>query len=1012
MSRPFWQAKIRGLLEIDDPDHDQNPLWRSLASLEDWPETANAAQMISLANHIAAASDRGAIDALLDPSDENTGNLEIAHLLSGKKLPLQLPPQGQRSHFLAGVDLNDIPESIRQEKENPQKVFWWLWRCLPAVVSQENPSLLLAPADRHLPDSSVWSHTSMTSALVGALIGYHLRAEELSNSADYPPSRPYLATFTFTPIQELIKASRKMRDFWSGSWILHYLSAKVCWKLAQLYGPDCLVYPSLFQQPLIDHWLLQQWSEFSEWIPKPEERGLLTAGFPNVLVLVLPQERVQAAMQTAEQTLKAEWRNLGKEVFQFLKGQRHWMPELQSDSSTWNQWLDAVWQTYWTALPIGSETEPALTQSLDPEGAETGFTQWVVTQNRAFRLPKENQLFRDEQDKETVFVRAAQQASSQDIQINVGSWWPYVFDQTRLALTSVKSARTWKVPTAFGPRSTVSGIGPVVHPPKEKGWVTEAETKKFWRRQVGLFDGSEQLNVTETIKRCLHLVLPKLLETDQNQVVPQRLKLDQDKVDAAYPDLTAGVAGYLKTHNQAHDTTHLNHFQQVCQVLAQKFPIRADLISTETPSLWGISWIDNPNNQSLRPYPSRFLNAGWLTEELEDPDLNELEDSISREQDPKHLEELNSKFLKKRAGHQQAIQAALKRYYPSGTPADWYVLAAGDGDGMSQWLKGILLKEYDKYISKKLLDGSAVHKNPELWQAFSDFAKHQQKRMGPSTHGALSRALLDFSNQLVPYLTEQRYAGRLIYGGGDDVLAYTNLWEWDRWLWDIRQCFRGDKDPDGKFSSQGDYWHWQDSESLPDRLHNRPLFTMGSAATISFGIVIAHHSVPLAIALENLWEAEDEAKKHYCPIPDPDPEKEEPAKKDAVQVRVIYGNGNILKATSKFMVFNQWRSLLEVSVTCEQETSLPALFEQAAQVWEQHPAPMPEAILPWATAFCDRRDLFQEDEVLKQQFRDALTSCLQDLWNRTPEKDRDREIQTWLKLAAFILRNRHIKLGV
>ncbi len=43
--------------------------------------------------------------------------------------------------------------------------------------------------------------------------------------------------------------------------------------------------------------------------------------------------------------------------------------------------------------------------------------------------------------------------------------------------------------------------------------------------------------------------------------------------------------------------------------------------------------------------------------------------------------------------------------------------------------------------------------------------------MGPSTHSALSRALLDFSNQLVPYLTQNRYAGRLIYGGGDDVFS-------------------------------------------------------------------------------------------------------------------------------------------------------------------------------------------------------------------------------------------------
>ncbi len=140
--------------------------------------------------------------------------------------------------------------------------------------------------------------------------------------------------------------------------------------------------------------------------------------------------------------------------------------------------------------------------------------------------------------------------------------------------------------------------------------------------------------------------------------------------------------------------------------------------------------------------------------------------------------------------------------------------------------------------------------------------------MGSATHSALSRSLLDFANQLVPYLTESRYAGRLIYCGGDDILAYSNLWEWDKWLWDIRQCFKGQKYPQHEFKSEGDYWRFreqgtgnrkQGSIVLPDR----PLFTLGSSATISFGIVIAHHSVPLAIALENLWSAEEEAKEHY-----------------------------------------------------------------------------------------------------------------------------------------------------
>ena len=270
------------------------------------------------------------------------------------------------------------------------------------------------------------------------------------------------------------------------------------------------------------------------------------------------------------------------------------------------------------------------------------------------------------------------------------------------------------------------------------------------------------------------------------------------------------------------------------------------------------------------------------------------------------------------------------------------------------------------------------------------------KRMGPSTHSGLSRALLDFSNQLVPYLTEQRYAGRLIYGGGDDVLAYTNLWEWDSWLWDIRQCFRGDKDPQNEFDNEGNYWRWKDENVPPDNLAKRPLFTMGEDATISFGVVIAHHSVPLAISLENLWEAEDEAKKHQAPNND---------KKDAVQVRVIYGNGNILKATTKFNTFQKWHQLL---ATKGLESSL---FETAATLWSQHPAPCTHALSAWTTVFCERHDFFAKDQAKKEEFKTNFTDFMKELWKTTSDEKLTDEIQYWLKLAAFVLRNRDIKLG-
>ncbi|MBU7584155.1 MAG: type III-B CRISPR-associated protein Cas10/Cmr2, partial [Nostoc sp. TH1S01] len=320
------------------------------------------------------------------------------------------------------------------------------------------------------------------------------------------------------------------------------------------------------------------------------------------------------------------------------------------------------------------------------------------------------------------------------------------------------------------------------------------------------------------------------------------------------------------------------------------------------------------------------------------------------------------------------------------------LLAVGDGDGMGEWLKGKYLKEYQHYIPS----GLSVSLN-----SFKSFLE-VKKRMGPSTHNALSRALLDFSNQLVPYLTEQRYAGRLIYGGGDDVLAYTNLWEWDNWLWDIRQCFRGDEDPRGEFNNEGDYWQWnspaKSSLSAETGIAKRPLFTMGREATISFGIVIAHHSVPLAIALENLWEAEKKAKEHKSP---------DGKQKDAVQVRVLYGNGNILKATTKFEVFNQWQNLTRKPASEEDKGLDAAIFEQAASLWGQHPAPIKEAIAPWTKAFCDRRDQFQGDEVAKNQFQQYLAEFLGVLWETTSEIDRDLEVQNWLKLTAFTVRKNY-----
>lgn len=607
-------------------------------------------------------------------------------------------------------------------------------------------------------------------------------------------------------------------------------------------------------------------------------------------------------------------------------------------------------------MPIGKEgiklksSEPLKDEPIVENPEED--KKWIDIQNQAYNLVGEKALFLE---KELAFLQKAGKIrletwGKHPSSANVGSWWAAIFDQTRFALASVKNARSWEIPTAFGDRSTVSGIGAVVHPGDD--WLSEGQSKKYWERKAGLFDGKEKLNATETVKRGLHKILPDLLN------------LTEEQIKASYPDLTAGVAGYLKTGTEVEKEKKLNYFHQVCSYLNQKIIADQKQIPQTVTQAWGIPWIDNQTDKKYGKYHPRFLNAGWLVEELD------TEADIS---------------------YRQELQQEISQYYPANNPADWYVLSAGDGDGMSDWLKGDKLGKYQDYIAPSL---SEKMKNNAVSQEYNEFIQ-LQKRMGPSTHSALSRALLDFSNQLVPYLTEERYAGRLIYGGGDDVLAYSNLWEWDRWLWDLRQCFKGKVDPHHQFDNRGDYWQWENSETIPKSVSPRPLFTMGKNATISFGIIIAHHSVPMAISLENMWEAEEEAKENYYKS------NGKKVAKDAVQVRVIYGNGNILKATAKFAVFEKWQQLLNSSLE-------PSIFELSASLWKSHPAPTKQSIKDWVINFTTSRNINSDHQKILEN---CLNNFLTEIWAMTPPNLVNEEIINWFKLASFMIRKREIKIN-
>jgi CRISPR-associated protein Cmr2 len=137
-------------------------------------------------------------------------------------------------------------------------------------------------------------------------------------------------------------------------------------------------------------------------------------------------------------------------------------------------------------------------------------------------------------------------------------------------------------------------------------------------------------------------------------------------------------------------------------------------------------------------------------------------------------------------------------------------------------------------------------------------------------------------------------------------------------------------------------------------------------------------------------------------------------------VRIMYQNGNIMSSTAKFTVFNYWKKLLEIVEKLAPKLKLNALlFEQAATVWIQHPAPNIAAIKPWCRAFCDwalptlceRRAVFGDDFDSRQKFERVLVEFMTELIKHTQTAELDAEMKNWLKLAAFTLRRREIELG-
>ncbi|MCX8517551.1 MAG: type III-B CRISPR-associated protein Cas10/Cmr2, partial [Rhodoferax sp.] len=242
--------------------------------------------------------------------------------------------------------------------------------------------------------------------------------------------------------------------------------------------------------------------------------------------------------------------------------------------------------------------------------------------------------------------------------------------------------------------------------------------------------------------------------------------------------------------------------------------------------------------------------------------------------------------------YEQALQV-VKRTLGVATPETYYSLIMLDGDRMGAILAGDTTTK--TAISYRASFHPNVHTSFDAQAANNRALKNysqQARAISPNRHLAISGALNDFSQTVVPHVVEAEHLGRVLYAGGDDVLAMLPTADLLSTMQRLRHAYSGAAPQDDKTNwgmvrnRQGDVRNKLVLNKGFAWLNGRLMRMMGRHATASCGAIVAHHQAPLGAVLQELRKAEQRAKGE--------------GERDAFSITIIKRSGGALYLTEKW----------------------------------------------------------------------------------------------------------------
>lgn len=773
-------------------------------------DEANIPEVVRTADHIASAADRINL-----PKDEHfvtdfCRNPVIVHPLSGRQFDLKSLAQIDMRDITAIVDRSIVKLEEKYRGDN-ERLYLALWRELvESLKADSEGSARLGQLWELLPaDTRIPDHSIWEHKRVTSAIAGAL-------------PKPAFFLFAIGPVQEFIATARKTQDLWAGSYLLSYLSWSAMKVVAEEFGPDSLIFPDLCRQPFADKWLIDEKGLNLEK-PNIGREKLSSPTLPNRFLAIVPSDSVKAIAEKAKGRVHESFRSACHAVKEAMETKL----DIKSDEweHIWSRQTDDFIETYWAVTTF--ENVKNLT------GFITEYKQLMgVTDKWEF-----DKLLK---------------AYEKGFEPNIGTAYGQIYKLTEKAIGSRKAVRDFNQQDEPNHKCTLCGVREPVHPGMYNGQSCTEEfgaLRDFWQKKV--MTNFPQIRKSE---RLCGVCATKRFSAAHFF----RDKLDF-KISNAFPSVSmVATASFkekiIKKLGNPELYTKVNEF---ISHIGELFKNNEDRMKGESLRMvYGMCFNEDTvsiNNRELaRSIAS--MEGDWLYEDS-------FRDSLKEE-----IINFSEEFL---GIIRKSLRELIKTAKRLGIdpPSKYYAVLLMDGDNMGKWLSG------DKEFAPKI--GEVLHpivrntlENDINWQ---EIMKHERP-LNPSLHLATSKALRDFSLHVAREIVEKDHLGKLVYAGGDDVLAFVSLKDLPEVMRKLRAYFSGSLVADDAtnkvaidFKDGRGFIPVDEADEPINVGSGKPIrghmLSMGAKATASMGVVIAHHNSNLSQVLDDVRHCEKEAKK-------------------------------------------------------------------------------------------------------------------------------------------------------